>query len=100
MPYVTVQVREEISLDCLCALFWDALVYKLGDNEDGTATQVVMDALSTFCSREAVQAAVRQWLGWYGSRSVECGPRSDWPEDEMFRVRLKAIVAKAYRIVY
>lgn len=84
MPFARVQVREELALDELCVLFWNSLV----SYPD-----------SRYLSREAVTARVRQQLGWYGSRSVECGPHTDYPSAE-FEAQLKVIVARAYRLVY
>lgn len=96
MPFARVQVREELALDELCILFWNSLVSELGEVN---AAWVVKYPDSRYLSREAVTARVRQQLGWYGSRSVEGGPHTDYPSAE-FEAQLKVIVAKAYRLTY
>ena len=95
--FATVQVRTELSLTGLCALYWDALVNRLSD--DDMAVKVVEWGDSRFIGRGPVQEMVREWVTWYGERSVECGPRNEYPSDE-FEDRIKAIVARAYKIVY
>jgi hypothetical protein len=95
--FATVQVRTELSLGELMALYWDALVEDLSDAE--AAERYVEYNYNTGAK---VRDLVRRWLTWYGERSVECGPRNDYPTAERFdfEARLKVIVAKAYKIVY
>jgi hypothetical protein len=96
--FATVQVRTELSLVELMALYWDALVDKVGYLD--FAQGHIMNASTSYTNSATVKDLVRQWLTWYGERSVECGPRNDYPETEGFEARLKVIVAKAYKIVY
>ena len=96
MPFARVQVREDLALEELYILFWNSLVTELGER---TAERMVSWVYSEYCSREAVTARVRKQLGWYGSRSVEGGPHTDYPSDA-FEAALKAIVARAYRLTY
>jgi hypothetical protein len=95
--YATVQVRESLPLKALTALYWDSLVYATGSVL--AATRTVEWYYSEHTERGQVQSLVRQWLGWYGSRSVDCGPHNDYPNDAV-EATLKAIVAKAYRLTY
>jgi hypothetical protein len=96
MPFAVVQVREDLALEELYILFWNSLTSELGEVN---AARVVKYPDSRYISREAVTARVREQLGWYGSRSVEGGPHTDYPSAE-FEAALKAIVAKAYRLTY
>lgn len=95
--FAAVQVRTELSLPELCALYWDALVNRLSDED--MAEKVVNWGDSRFVGRKPVTDMVREWLTWYGERSVECGPRNEYPSDE-FEEKVKAVVARAYKIVY
>lgn len=96
--FATVQVRAELSLTELMALYWDALVNATGSAL--AATRIVEWNYSEYTEREQVKSRIREWLGWYGSRSVEVGPRNDYPEHAGFETALKVIVAKAYKIMY
>lgn len=100
--FATVQVRTELSLGELCALYWDALIHRFGPQEGDAvnwATRMVDWAYSEFTGPQPVKALVREWITWYGERSVECGPKNEYPSDEL-EARVKAIVARAYKIVY
>lgn len=96
--FATVQVRAELSLTELCALYWDALVDEVGFPD--FARSHVMYASAGYANSAAVKDMVRQRLTWYGERSVEVGPRTEYPEVDGFHDQLKAIVARAYKIVY
>lgn len=97
MRYTTVQVREQLNVHTLAALFWDHLASELDEDAAQDAVKAVRGA---YCSREAIQTRVREQLGFYGSRSVDCGPRIEYPEDEVFYATLLAVVARAYRLTY
>lgn len=96
--YATVQVRESLPLNALMALFWDSLVDATGSVL--AAARIVNWNDIEYTERGQVQSRVREWLGWYGSRSVEVGPRTDYPEYPEFKTTLKVIVARAYRLTY
>jgi hypothetical protein len=96
--YVTVQVRAELSLGELMALYWDALVDAVSFPD--FARSHVMWASAGYTNSATVKELVRKQLTRYGERSVECGPKADYPEVEGFEDRLKAIVARAYKITY
>jgi hypothetical protein len=96
--YTTVQVRQEVSLDQLQHVFWDALVCKL-DGDVECAARAVLKALRFHTEPKQVKASVREWLGWYGTRCVECGPENDYPTDQVESM-VKMLVARAYRLTY
>lgn len=95
--FATIQVRTELSLPELYALYWDSLIDRLGDAD--MAEKVITWGDSRFVGRKPVTDMVREWLTWYGERSVECGARNPYPSDE-FEAKVKAVVARAYKIVY
>ncbi len=95
--FATIQVREQLSLGCLMAIYWDALVNATGGADQ--AEYAVMYGPAEYMERGQVQSRVREWLGWYGSRSVECGPRTEYTNDATERI-IRAVVAKAYRLTY
>lgn len=95
--FATIQVRSELSLTELYAAYWDALIDRLSDED--MAVKVVTWGDSRFTGRAPVKALVREWITWYGERSVECGPRNGFPSDET-EAQIKAIVARAYQIAY
>lgn len=96
--FATVQVRAELSLGELMALYWDGLVDKVGFPD--FARSHVVWASPGHTNSATVKELVRTQLTRYGERSVECGPRTEYPEVDGFEDRLKAIVARAYKIVY
>lgn len=95
--FAAVQVRTELSLTGLCALYWDGLSRRIAD--EVIARNAVEWVQSDVTNPRPVQDIVREQLGWYGERSVDCGPQNEYPSDE-FEAQIKAIVARAYKIVY
>lgn len=95
--FATVRVQAELSLTALMALYWDAVVDKIGDADE--AQWIAAWGYSKYTNANAVRAIVREWLTWYGERSVECGPRNEYPNEQL-EASVKAIVARAFEIVY
>lgn len=75
--HTTIRVTHEVNTLELAALLWDACM-----EEYGTAGQAYEAVVSVLKASE-VRMLVRRQLERYGSRSVECGPKNDFPTEAL-----------------
>lgn len=72
----TIRITHEVNSFELAALLWDAVMDEADDEDEGYKILI-----SRELTAPKVKAMVRRRLELYGSRSVECGPRNEWPSE-------------------